>query len=289
MDLDIFPNNKHSASHSEPPRPTSGSSCTDLSPGGSQNKQGLRGSAGVVAGDSSPTQEEVLALQQPQGEGELSEILDNFLQSFELFVDRCSASEGVTQSDTEVNQLQRHSVHGENRDNCTQTTAPHLEHTHSVCPTQAPSLQSNTPCSVVRSEIPPQTQSVQPSPVSTVLPNMKKEREVSCQSLGVEMRVSSPSNKTSAMSAVYVEMTDILMLKLILKVPIICVYVVYVFDQSPTGAKLGPSSVKHPLGSLSLKKYPATQIRKTYPLRSSMKEKRSVVSIDLSHRIRVLA
>ncbi|XP_034739271.1 uncharacterized protein LOC117951606 [Etheostoma cragini] len=95
MGLDILPNNNNSALHSQPPLPNAG----------------FHGSTHVVAvargtGSSSSAISEMPVLQQ-QGEGELNEMLDHFLQSFEKHVDSCTASDEVEmcgQSCTEASQ-----------------------------------------------------------------------------------------------------------------------------------------------------------------------------------------
>lgn len=108
MGLDILPNNNNGAPHSQPPLAASSSSCT--SPGKTlvQNKQqgrttglleagpGFHGSTQVVAvarGDGSSNGE--VPLLQQQGEGELNEILDHLLQSFEQHVGNCTSREEV--------------------------------------------------------------------------------------------------------------------------------------------------------------------------------------------------
>ncbi|XP_074504892.1 uncharacterized protein LOC141775433 isoform X1 [Sebastes fasciatus] len=108
MGLDILPNN--AAPHSQPPLPTSSSSCAYASSVNAlaQNKQqgrttglleagpGFHGAAHVVAvaRGAAGSSSEMPVLQQ-QGEGELTEMLDHFLLSFEQHVDCCTAREEV--------------------------------------------------------------------------------------------------------------------------------------------------------------------------------------------------
>lgn len=136
MGLDILPNKDNGAPHSHPPLPTSSINCTYVSSGSilTQNKQparttglpesgpGFCGSTQVVAvsrvaGGSSSANGEVPVLQQ-QGEGELNEMLDHFLQSFEQHVDSCTAREEVEMGGQ----------------SCTQTTTAHLQSTRTPRP-----------------------------------------------------------------------------------------------------------------------------------------------------------
>ena len=107
MGLDILPKSS-SVRGSRRPRPTRGSSCTSVSSGKSlaQNKQqvcttglleAFHGSVQVasVTSDASPSssaQGEVPVLQQ-QGEGEMNDMLEHFLHSFEQHVENCHARE----------------------------------------------------------------------------------------------------------------------------------------------------------------------------------------------------
>ncbi|XP_035016952.2 uncharacterized protein LOC118112072 isoform X2 [Hippoglossus stenolepis] len=107
MGLDILPKSS-SVRGSRRPRPTRGSSCTYVSSGNSlaQNKQqvcttglleAFHGSAQVAAvtseaSPSSSAQGEVPVLQQ-QGEGEMNDMLEHFLHSFEEHVENCRARE----------------------------------------------------------------------------------------------------------------------------------------------------------------------------------------------------
>lgn len=146
MGLDILPTNNNRAPHPQPPLPTSRSSIY-VSSGNilAQNKQqgctgvleagpGFHGSTQVVAvsrgvAGSSSANFEVPILQQ-QGEGELNEMLDHFLQSFEQHVDSCSAREEAERGGQ----------------SCTKTTTPHLQNTQQPRPfrrSQITELQQN--------------------------------------------------------------------------------------------------------------------------------------------------
>lgn len=140
MGLDILPNN--GAPHSQPPLPDSGRSCTSSGKTLAQNKQqgrttglleagpGFHGSTQVFAvargaGGSSSANGGVALLQQ-QGEGELNEILDHLLQSFEQHVGSCTTREEVEkggQSCTEARQPYT-----------VLTTTPHLPNTRTPRP-----------------------------------------------------------------------------------------------------------------------------------------------------------
>ncbi|XP_051276904.1 uncharacterized protein LOC127375108 [Dicentrarchus labrax] len=108
MGLDILPNNSDGARHSQLPLSSSSSSRTYGNTLG-QNKQqsrnsglleagpGFHGSTQVVAvrgGGSSSANSEVPILQQ-QGEGELNEMLEHFLMSFEQHVDSSASRDEV--------------------------------------------------------------------------------------------------------------------------------------------------------------------------------------------------
>ncbi|XP_026186757.1 uncharacterized protein LOC113144748 [Mastacembelus armatus] len=147
MGLDILPNS-NAAPHSQCPPPPSSSSCTytlsgnnlaqskeqRLTPGvreagaGNQSTQVVaveRGSSG-----SSSANGEVPVLQQ-QGEGELNEILNHFLQSFEQHVESCSAREEEQmggESTTKASQP----VLSKYRKTRTQPTTTHIPHRHNT-------------------------------------------------------------------------------------------------------------------------------------------------------------
>lgn len=109
MGLDILTNNS-AAPHSEPadPNGSSSSTCASSQNNLTQNKQenrtndlleacpGVHGSTqvGAVAGCSgSRSAKSEVPILQPQEEGELTDILDHFLQSFEQHIYNCSARE----------------------------------------------------------------------------------------------------------------------------------------------------------------------------------------------------
>lgn len=95
MGLDILPNN--SPPRCQPTLPASSSSCTYAASGNTlaQNIQQSQAVAVVRGvGSSSAANSEVPILQQ-QGEGELNEMLERFLLSFEQHIDNCTAREEV--------------------------------------------------------------------------------------------------------------------------------------------------------------------------------------------------
>lgn len=95
MGLDILPNS--SPPRCQPTLPASSSSCTYAASGNTlaqniQQRQVAAVARGV--GSSSAENSEVSILQQ-QGEGELNEMLERFLLSFEQHIDNCTAREEV--------------------------------------------------------------------------------------------------------------------------------------------------------------------------------------------------
>lgn len=149
MGLDILTNN-NAAPHSDSPGPNGSSSSVfassrnNLTKDKQQNRTadlpearpGFHGSSqvGAVAGSSgsSCANSEVPILQQ-QEEGELTDILDLFLQSFEQHVDNCSAREKEEmggESSTKVSQP--YTVLSKYRKTKTQTISPHAPHLHNI-------------------------------------------------------------------------------------------------------------------------------------------------------------
>ncbi|XP_035525700.1 uncharacterized protein LOC118333986 [Morone saxatilis] len=108
MGLDILPNNSNGARHSQLPLPSSSSSRT-YGNTLAQNKQqscnsglleagpGFHGSTQVVAvgGGGSSSANSMVPILQQQGEGELNEMLEHFLMSFEQHVDSCAPRDEV--------------------------------------------------------------------------------------------------------------------------------------------------------------------------------------------------
>ncbi|XP_029917252.1 uncharacterized protein LOC115366132 isoform X2 [Myripristis murdjan] len=190
MGLDIIPNNNNSNLHSKPPpQPASGTTCAYPSSGNDfiqkQQQQycltsGLQqagsGSTVETAGSSSDAVGEVPVLQQPEGEGELTDILDDFLRSFEQHISSCSTRED--QNYTQASQLQRYST-------CREYNKPQARaksaHTPYVDSAQSPSLPqavipwAHAPNSALHTPTPPllspPTDTAQPPPVSASLPH----------------------------------------------------------------------------------------------------------------------
>ncbi|CAI5652265.1 unnamed protein product [Oreochromis niloticus] len=156
MGLDILPNNKGSASHAQHPLPagsnTGASASSEIT--SSQNKpqsltSELRESTEVAAvagaaGRSSPTNGVVPVLDQPC-EGELGDMLDQFLQSFEQHVESCRAREemetsGVSSTET----CQPHTLMNTYKKNKDHTTTPYIpqlqKSTHRIECSQTPEL-----------------------------------------------------------------------------------------------------------------------------------------------------
>ncbi|KAJ4946636.1 hypothetical protein JOQ06_024299 [Pogonophryne albipinna] len=107
-DLDIFKNN----GAPQPPPPTRSSDVASCGNTVTQNKSGSNGSPRVVVvargGGSPSVANPGTPILQQQGEGELNETLDTLLQSFEHYMDSCSACEEAetgAQSRTEACQL----------------------------------------------------------------------------------------------------------------------------------------------------------------------------------------
>lgn len=143
MGLDILTNNTP-APQSDSPEPSSSSGSAFVSPWNNptKNKQqnqttydlearpGFHGSSqfGAVAG-SSGSSEVPLLLQQE--EGELTDVLDRFLQSFEQHIDNCSAREKEeTGGESLTKTCQPDTVPSKCRKTKTQTLSPHLHNTH---------------------------------------------------------------------------------------------------------------------------------------------------------------
>ncbi|XP_039474455.1 uncharacterized protein LOC120442285 isoform X3 [Oreochromis aureus] len=156
MGLDILPNNKGSASHAQHPLPagsnTGASASSEIT--SSQNKpQSLTSELGEstevaavagAAGRSSPTNGVVPVLDQPC-EGELGDMLDQFLQSFEQHVESCRAREemetsGVSSTET----CQPHTLMNTYKKNKDHTTTPYIpqlqKSTHRIECSQTPEL-----------------------------------------------------------------------------------------------------------------------------------------------------
>ncbi|XP_033992200.1 uncharacterized protein LOC117487667 [Trematomus bernacchii] len=117
-DLDILKNN--GAPQPQPPPPTSSSDVASCGNTVTQNKSGSNGSPRVVVvargGGSPSVANPGTPVQLGQGEGEVNETLYTLLQSFEHYMDSCSACEEAemgAQSRTEASQL--HTVPRRNR------------------------------------------------------------------------------------------------------------------------------------------------------------------------------
>lgn len=95
MGLDILPNS--SPPRCQPTLPASSSSCTYAASGNTLAQNIQQSQVAAVArgvGSSSAANSEVSILQQ-RGEGELNEMLERFLLSFEQHIDNCTAREEV--------------------------------------------------------------------------------------------------------------------------------------------------------------------------------------------------
>nr|XP_029132082.1 uncharacterized protein LOC114919047 [Labrus bergylta] len=133
MGLDILPNNNSGGLNSLP-LSSAGSSCTYASSGNVLTENKCVGSPPVLLeaessrvvggglGRGGGVSSSAVPVLQQQGEGELNDMLENFLQSFEQHVGRWDEMERGSQSSTVV-------VLSEYRKTQTQTKAPHLKNT----------------------------------------------------------------------------------------------------------------------------------------------------------------
>lgn len=156
MGLDILPNNKGSASRAQHPLPagsnTGASASSEIT--SSQNKpqslsSELHESTEVAAvagaaGRSSSTNGVVPVLEQPC-EGELGDMLDHFLQSFEQHVGSCRAREEMeTSGVSSTESCQPHTLMNTYKKNKDHTTTPYMPQlqrsTHRIECSQAPEL-----------------------------------------------------------------------------------------------------------------------------------------------------
>ncbi|XP_042349818.1 microtubule-associated protein futsch-like [Plectropomus leopardus] len=197
--LDILPNSNNS--NAPQPLPTSSSSCAHASCGNTlaQNKE-----QGHTAANS-----EVPVLQQ-QGEGELSEILDHFLQSFEQHVESTAREAAETGGRRSTEASQPHTVLRRKTDRKTKTRTTkrpqtcQLQHPQTPCPvkhSQTPELQpqanrqSSQPrkASARRAVTPKNTEG---SPVKAKAP-AKRRRRRNEYNFGLRMKKPKPLGVTN--------------------------------------------------------------------------------------------
>ncbi|XP_019939865.2 uncharacterized protein [Paralichthys olivaceus] len=140
MGLDILPKS-NSAPGSTRPRPTRGSSCAYVSSGNSlaQNKRQVWTTGAAFTSEASThssAQGEVPVLQQ-QGEGELNDMLDHFLQSFEQHVENCRGrEEEETNGESSIEPSKSAPVLSEHRKTKTKTKT-----SQSSCPRNKPTAR----------------------------------------------------------------------------------------------------------------------------------------------------
>ncbi|XP_071362873.1 uncharacterized protein [Trachinotus anak] len=306
MGLDILPNsnNNNHAPQSQPPLPTGSSSCTYA-----QSKQqgsatglleagpGFRGSAQVVAaarGASGSPSGEVPVLQQ-QGEGELNDMLDHFLQSFERHLNSCSAREEEGMGAESSTQASRsNTVLTNNKKNKTQTItadSTRLQNTRKPRPvkrSQTAEVQQNDEAETLPSQSqpgkasahspgPPKHAEGTPGKEPAIRLNKRRKSQymLSLERKRVRKSVSMTDTKTKIlqdqgdkllqqMPVVKLERSDPLPVRVILQGHSCQSLEV----KGPAKAKTSSSPVKYPRSRLSEK----NQCTKTYPIRSRFRK-----------------
>ncbi|XP_056237962.1 uncharacterized protein LOC130173074 [Seriola aureovittata] len=305
MGLDILPNNNNSTPHSQPPLPASSSSCTYTSSGKNLTQSklgcttglleagpGVQGSSQVVAvGASSSTFGEVPDLQQ-QGEGELNDMLNHFLQSFERHINSCSAREEEGKDgETPTEAIKSNTVRNNYKKNKIWTVAADSTRLQNTL-VHRPVMRSQTAELQQSDEAEKQPSRSQPSKASARTPKHAEGEPTKRQSkrrknqylFSLERkRVKKPVSTSDAKIKILHDREDkqlkqMPVVKLERRVPLpVRVKLQEHSCQSleimdPAKVKTSSSSVKYPGGTLSQKNQPVLWSTKTYPIRSRFRE-----------------